>query len=242
MSSNNSIEASIKPSLTQSAEFSSDRLNVTEGSAGDDYDPFPEAELIKPRDSLAGVFLHVIRHPFETMILRWNWKAAVLSALLRAPIFFFAYLFKKDGLKLALGAAIAQSVFRLAFGGINGAIIQSFSKVEPPWHAVLTVPLVLAAFSHLMEFIVQTLYDHQTGAAGRGKAIAVSIFVSAVSAVFNLFAMRRGALLVKDESRQSLGRDLLRMPWIIFEFLSFPLVWTWKNSRRINGNRRKSKS
>src|ERR1043166_5087372 len=89
----------------------------------------------------------LIRHPIETLFWRWNWKAAVLSALLRAPIFFFSY-FRKDGLKLAIGAAVAQSVFRIAFGGVNGSIIQSFSKVEPAWHAVLTVPLVLAAFSH----------------------------------------------------------------------------------------------
>src|SRR6185369_5748089 len=83
------------------------------------------------------VLRYLVRHPVETLIWRWNWKAAVLSALLRAPIFFFSY-FRKDGLKMAIGAAAAQSVFRILFGGANGSIIQSFSKVEPAWHAVLT--------------------------------------------------------------------------------------------------------
>jgi hypothetical protein len=133
---------------------------------------------------------------------------------------------------LAIGAAIAQSIFRFIFGGVNGAIIQSFSKVEPAWHAVLTVPLVLAAFSHLIEYVVQTLYDNQTGVNGKGKAIAVSIIISAISAIFNLFAMRRGALLVKDESEQSIWRDLKRMPWLALEFISFPLIWTWRKSRK----------
>lgn len=178
------------------------------------------------------VIVYILRHPVETLIFRWNWKSAVLSALLRAPIFFFAYLFKKDGLKLAIGAALSQSIFRFIIGGINGAIIQSFSKVEPPWHAVLTVPLVLASFSHLVEYGVQTIYDNQTGVSGKGAAISISVFVSAVSAVFNLFAMRRGALLVKDESQQSIWRDLKRMPWIALEFLSFPLVWTWRRSKK----------
>lgn len=178
------------------------------------------------------VLVHLLRHPIETLVLRWNWKAAVLSSLLRAPIFFFAYLFKKEGLKLAIGAAVAQSVFRFIFGGINGAIIQSFSKVEPAWHAVLTVPIVLAAFSHLVEFGVQTVYDNQTGVNGKGKAIAISVLVSAISAVFNLFAMRRGALLVRDESQQSIWRDLSRMPWLAFEFISFPLIWTWRRSKK----------
>jgi hypothetical protein len=178
------------------------------------------------------VFKYIVRHPIEMLVLRWNWKAAVLSALLRAPIFFITYVFKKDGLKLAIGAAIAQSIFRFIFGGVNGAIIQSFSKVEPAWHAVLTVPLVLAAFSHLIEYVVQTLYDNQTGVNGKGKAIAVSIIISAISAIFNLFAMRRGALLVKDESEQSIWRDLKRMPWLALEFISFPLIWTWRKSRK----------
>ncbi len=195
---------------------------------------FGNEDTQTPKQSLKTVFLHLLRHPIDTLVLRWNWKAAVLSALLRAPIFFFTYLFKKDGLKLAIGAAVAQSVFRFIFGGVNGAIIQSFSKVEPPWHAILTVPLVLATISHVIEFGVQTLYDNQTGVNGKGKAIAISVLVSAISAVFNLFAMRRGALLVKDESQQSIWRDLRRMPWLALEFLSFPLVWTWRKSKKRN--------
>ncbi|HQX57003.1 MAG TPA: hypothetical protein PLP07_13835, partial [Pyrinomonadaceae bacterium] len=54
--------------------------------------------------SVLKVLLSLLRHPFQSLILRWNWKAAVLSALLRAPIFFFTYVFKKDGLRLAIGA------------------------------------------------------------------------------------------------------------------------------------------
>ena len=185
--------------------------------------------------SILDVFRYLVRHPIEMLILRWNWKAAVLSALLRAPIFFTAYIFKKEGLAIALGAMAAQMIFRTAFGGVNGAIIQSFSKVEPAWHAVLTVPIILAVFSHTMEYIVQTLYDNYTGVNGKGKAIAVSILISAISAVFNLFAMRRGVLLVRDESQQSIWRDLKRMPWIALEFLSFPLVWTWRKSRKTSG-------
>ena len=202
-----------------------------------EIDPvFGDEDKQAPRQSIKTVFLHLLRHPIDTLVLRWNWKAAVLSAMLRAPIFFFTYLFKTDGLKLAIGAAVAQSVFRFIFGGVNGAIIQSFSKVEPPCHAILTVPLVLATLSHLIEFGVQTLYDNQTGVDGKNKALAISILVSAISAVFNLFAMRRGALLVKDESQQSIWRDLRRMPWLALEFLSFPLVWTWRKSKKKNSS------
>jgi hypothetical protein len=169
--------------------------------------------------SFGGAVKHLFVHPLDAVVLRWNWKAAVLSALLRSPIFLFAY--RREGLSLAIGAALAQFLFRTIFGGVNGAIIQAFSKVEPPWHALLTVPLVLTVFSHVVEFIVQTLYDNYNGTTSGNKAILTSIIISVISAVFNLFAMRRGALLVKDEHQQSLWKDFKSFPRITFEFIVF---------------------
>lgn len=192
-------------------------------------------EAVKDLDisrHIMGVTWSLVKHPVDTLVWRWNWKAALLSALLRSPIFFTAYLFQKQGLRVAAGAMAAQFIFRTLYGGANGAIIQSYSKVEPAWHAVVTIPLVLTALSHVAEWVVQSFYDSYTGTTGKGKAILISVLVSVISAVFNLFAMRRGALLVKDESEQSLFRDLIRMPWIIFEFVSFPLVWTWKKTKK----------
>jgi hypothetical protein len=169
--------------------------------------------------TISGVVRYLIFHPLDAVILRWNWKAAVLSAMLRAPIFLVAY--RKEGMALAIGAALSQFLFRTVFGGVNGAIIQAFSKVEPAWHALLTVPFILACFSHIVEFFVQVAYDRYNGTTSGSKAITVSIIISVISAVFNLFAMRRGALLVKDEEQQSLWKDFKSFPRIIFEFLMF---------------------
>jgi len=179
------------------------------------------------------VLRYIVRHPVEALIWRWNWKAAVLSALLRAPIFFFSY-FRKDGLKMAIGAAAAQSVFRILFGGANGSIIQSFSKVEPAWHAVVTIPFILTIVMHFGEWVLQGAYDSYTGTNGKTTAVLLSILASVVSGGFNLFAMRRGVLLVKDESQQSFWHDIKQMPWIVFELVSFPLIWTMKRSQRRN--------
>jgi len=189
-------------------------------------DEFPDNQT-----SITGVCLELLAHPLQTIIYRWNWKSAVLSAILRAPIFFWAYLFQKHGVATAVGAMLAQAFFRALFGGVNGSIIQAFRKVQPAWHAVFTIPLVLAAFSHVIEFTVSAAYDAATGTHGKGKAIMVSVIISIVSAIFNLFAMRRGALLVKDESGQPFWRDLIRMPWIALEFISFPLIWSWKRTK-----------
>jgi|SRR5438034_5156326 len=180
---------------------------------------------------LVDIFRYVVRHPLDSMIYRWNWKAAALSAILRASIYLGTYILLKRGMAEAIGVTLSLSVFRFLFGGVNGAIIQAFRRVHPAWHALLTVPIVLAAFSHVIEFVVLTIYDAILGTHGKTKAILASVVVSIISAIFNLFAMRRGALIVRDESRQSFGRDLIRMPWLIFEFISFPLVWHWKRRR-----------
>ena len=169
-------------------------------------------------NTIRGVLKVLLANPLA-IIWRWHWKAAVLSGLFRAPIFFLSY--KKEGFAVAIGAMFAQFFSRMLFGGVNGSIIQSFSRVEPQWQAFLTVPLVLAAFSHLIEFGVQTIYDNYNGTTSMGKAITVSVAISILSAVFNLYAMSRGNFLVKDERQQSFWRDVKNVPLLIFDFMMF---------------------
>ena len=190
--------------------------------------------IVTPENSrtIKGVCWELLRHPFRSLVLNWNWKAAIISSVLRAPIFFGAYLAQKQGLKMAFAAMGVQFIFRAVTGGTNGAIIQSFSKIEPAWHAVVTIPVVLTVFMHIGEWFIQAAFDSYYGTKGKTTAVMISILGSVVSAVFNLFAMRRGLLLVKDESQQSFWRDIKQMPWIVFELVSFPLVWTMKRSRR----------
>ncbi|MCB1025914.1 MAG: hypothetical protein KDB79_16075 [Acidobacteria bacterium] len=177
--------------------------------------------------NLIDVILMHFRHPYQMLILRWNWKSSFLSATMRSSIFFITYLVSREGLKIALGAMAVQFIFRIFLGGVNGAIIESFSKVKPAWQATLVVPLGLACFSHTIEFVIQTFYDSYTNTSGKGKAVLISIIISIISAVFNLFVMRRGALLVKDEKKQSLWKDLKKMPQLTFDFLRFPFAWLW---------------
>ncbi len=184
--------------------------------------------------TVGGVTGYLVHNPLDAVLWRWNWKAGLLSALLRSPIFLAAYLWKKEALWLAIGATLLQFVFRMVYGGVNGALIQAYTKVEPAWQAVLTVPIVLAIFSHIFEFVLQTGYDYVMGTSSKGKAIIASVIVSAISALFNFFAMRRGALLVKDEKQQSLMKDLKKFPLITAQFILFVpwKVWEMISNRR----------
>lgn len=153
----------------------------------------------------------LVERPVETLLRRWNWKAAILSACVRGAIFFAANL--GAGLRAAAGAMLVESALYAAIAGFYGAIVQSFRRAQPAWLATMTVMALLPAVNHSLEFTLHSL----AGTAKIGTGIAVSILFSMISAAFNLFAMRRGALIVGVD-RQSLLADIRQMPRIIFDF------------------------
>ena len=171
------------------------------------------------------VFRYLVRHPIEMLVWRWNWKAALFSGVLRSMIYLFTHL--KEGWRAALGAMSVEFFFRLVVSGASGSLVQAFHNAAPVWLATLCVMIMLPAFSHTIEFTLHTL----NGDVNKGKAIIISITFSIVSAIFNLFAMRRDALLVKDARAQTLGQDLVKLPKIVGEFMFYPLIWIWKRSR-----------
>ena len=171
------------------------------------------------------VFRYLVRHPIEMLIYRWNWKAALFSGVLRSMIYLFTHL--KEGWRAALGAMSVEFFFRVIVSGASGSLVQSFHNAQPVWLATLCVMIMLPAFSHMIEFTLHTL----NGDVNKGKAIVISITFSIISAIFNLFAMRRDALLVKDDRAGSLGQDLVALPKIVGEFMFYPIVWLWKRNR-----------
>ncbi|MEP6903960.1 MAG: hypothetical protein ABJA66_19710, partial [Actinomycetota bacterium] len=154
-------------------------------------------------------------------IRHWNYKGAILSGGLRAPIFLVTYLLSKESLKLALGAALAQFIFRFLFAGIGGALIQSFRRVEPAWKALLTILLIVPVISHLLEFILQFSFAYFTATDDHFEGIIRSICVSVLSALFSLFIMRRNVMIVGEADSKSLLSDIIRMPLMVYDFMAF---------------------
>jgi hypothetical protein len=163
--------------------------------------------------TVGDVLTGLVRHPGENLIRRWNWKSAVMSAIFRGTIFFIANI--SAGLTAALSAMSIESAFYITTAGFYGAITQAFRKAQPPWAATLTVMVLQPTLNHSLEFTLHWI----GGTEKLARSITASICFSLLSAVFNLFAMRRGALIV-GEGRQSLIADLRRMPLIIIEFIT----------------------
>jgi hypothetical protein len=154
----------------------------------------------------------LIKHPFQHLLRRWNWKSAFLSSVLRGAIFFASNI--NHGLSAAVGAMNAEIIYRAITAGFYGALIQAFRHVRPAWTATLATAVLVPGISHLLEFLVHWI----RGTENLVVSILASVGFTVLSAVFNLFVMRRGALVV-GESPGSLGTDLKRMPGLMIAFL-----------------------
>lgn len=177
--------------------------------------------------SVPDVFRSLFQHPAQ-IITRWNWKAAMLGALLRATFYFTVYKASRENWLVTVTAMLVEFCFRFFTSGISGSLVQSFRRATPAWLATMIVTISLPIFSHSIEFIthyVQENYFQNIFAAAennaRQKAFAVSVLFSAISAMFNIFIMRHGVLLVgAGTESKSLWSDLKKIPSLIADFVT----------------------
>lgn len=174
----------------------------------------PEAE-VPPGLSVSEVLWLVARHPWRYVAQRWNYKSAALSSLFRALLFFAINL--SAGLGAAVSAMAAEFGFRFATAGFYGALTQAFRRAEPERAATLAAMVLLPIAGHSLELALHWA----RGTPRLAESILASVALTAFSTAFNMFAMRRGALIVGTGSR-SLFQDLLQMPTL---FASFLLSW-----------------
>lgn len=162
--------------------------------------------------SIAAVVTELLCDPVPILFRGWNWKSALLSPLFRGSLFFMTNY--SAGADAASAALLTEFVFRAAFSGFYGAMTEAFRNAQPRWAATLTVMALLPLANHSVEFLVHWL-RHTPALL---TSIAASAAFTSVSTAFNLFAMRRGVLII-GKQRQSLLQDLIRMPALIASFV-----------------------
>jgi hypothetical protein len=187
----------------------------------------PEA----PHPSVRHALLLLLREPAKYLLHRWNWKSAVLSSLLRASLFFVTNL--SAGLPAALAAMQTELVFRGITSGFYGALTEAFREAEPAWEAALTVMVLLPLANHSIELLVHWM----RGTQKLLPSILASMILTAFSTLFNFYVMRRGALIV-GSGRGSLGADLLRLPRLALDFVTWlPRYLIRRSSRNADSGR-----
>jgi len=179
------------------------------------------APAIPQPQTIKEAWIALVRDP-KLFITCWNYKGAILSSAFRAPIFLITYLAARESLKLALAAAAVQFLFRFLFAGLTGYLIQSFRRVEPAWKAIVSILMIVPLVSHLFEYLVQAAFVHYTGTADyTDQAILRSISFSIFSSLFALFIMRRNVMIVGESESRSFFSDVLRLPYLVWEFMAF---------------------
>lgn len=170
-------------------------------------------ETTQQTQTVAECLLELLRHPFDTLILHWNWKSSLFSSLCRGAIFFAANL--GSGFNAALGAMCAEFAYRSITAGFYGAVTQRFRRAEPRWLAATVVGVGVPLVSHTIEFTVHWL----RGTPHLKTSMSASVIFTIISTLFNLHAMRKGVLVVGQGSA-SIGSDLRSVPRTIVSFLT----------------------
>lgn len=162
--------------------------------------------------TLGGVLSDLFAHPGEMLIRRWNWKSAILSSIVRGLLFFFTNL--SAGYAAAWSALVTELAFRGVTAGFYGALTQALRDAKPAWTGTVAALILLPVTGHSVELAVHWV----RGTARLGTSLTVSVAFTAVSTAFNLFAMRRGVLIV-GAGGGSIGSDLLRTPALLVQFV-----------------------
>jgi hypothetical protein len=161
---------------------------------------------------LGQLLIALLRHP-QRLLLLWNWKNALLSIILRGPIFFFAAV--RQGWEAAIAALFAESIFCALSAGFYGAVMQIVKDGEPQWLTGVFLTVLMPVTFQVLEYLLHWF----RGTPHLRIAGIVSLLVSAISALFNWYAMRRGTLLVGGQGG-GFGGDLRRLPRLMFGFLA----------------------
>ena len=173
----------------------------------------------------------LVRHPVHHLIRRWNWKSAATSVVLRGAIFFFANL--SAGLQAAMGVLLTEFVFRTLTTGFYGSIIQAFRKAEPGWAAAIATMVILPVCNHTLELLIHWWQ----GTPKLKTSIIASLCFTFLSTLFNLYAVRRGVLVV-GENTKSLREDLREMPRLLASFIAIGPVTLYRYARSTVKERR----
>jgi hypothetical protein len=167
----------------------------------------------------------LVRHPVRYVILRWNWKSALMSAIVRALLFFAANV--GAGPWQASRASVVEFALRVPLVGTLASVTQLFRLADPAWATALVAMAVLPLVAHAVELMTHTI----AGTPRLRTSLLASVTMSAVATTFNLFAMRRGTLLVGDDAR-SLVADVKDLPRLIRLFVMTPIAWVSRRLRK----------
>ena len=150
-------------------------------------------------------------HPYRTFVTGWNWKAAVLSAVLRALVFYVTN--RSAGERAAWTAVGVEFAYRMVTSGFFGSMIQVLSQVEPRRVSVIAALLVLPASNQGLDALVHWWQ----GTPKLAHSLVVATLITVWATLFNWYAMRQGTFLV-GHGQRGFRDDMRSLPLLLWRF------------------------
>jgi hypothetical protein len=166
-------------------------------------------QTVVPPESLAAGLLDIVRRPVTNLLTAWNWKAALISVLIRASLFFSTNL--RSGRSSALRASLVEAGFAILAAGVLASVTQRLRATQPVWATGLVVWFAIPS----VLLTVQSTVHHAFGTPHMKAGLIVSFCMAAVGSGFNWYAQRRGVLVTGVGAR---GGDFKALPGVILDF------------------------
>ena len=171
--------------------------------------------------SVGRALVALLRHPWKFVVLRWNGKAALLSAMFRGVIFLIASI-KSHHAGRASGV-LAEALFGAVSAGFFGTLTQSLRFAEPEWLAELLLAGIFPLAFQVGDFYFHAALGTQVFVIGMVSSACFTVF----SSDFNLYIMRRGTLLVGEEGN-AFSADLGALPRLALMFVVSGVMKAWR--------------
>ncbi len=113
------------------------------------------------------------------------------------------------------------------FSGNLRALTQAFREAQPVWLAACTAMVLLPLCSHSIEFAIHFF----RGTPKLAASIVSSVIFTALSTLFNLYAMRRNILIV-GSGAGTLASDFRAVPRVLGGFLAVLPLAVWRLIRK----------
>jgi hypothetical protein len=171
--------------------------------------------------SVGQALLHLLRDPWRNVVLRWNSKAALLSAMFRGSIFLIASIRSHHAGRSS--GVLAEALFGAMNAGFFGTVTQALRFARPKWLA----ELLLAGIFPLLFQVGDVCFHSAFGTEVFRSGLIASAVFTALSATFNLYIMRRGTLLTGEEGK-AFSQDLSALPRLALFFVIAAVMKGWR--------------
>ncbi|MFP5226745.1 MAG: hypothetical protein ACLGXA_03890 [Acidobacteriota bacterium] len=159
--------------------------------------------------------------PWLFGLTHWNWKVALMTAVLRGLACIFALRHMEHHARNHFG--VVEAAFVLATCGFFSALQQQSLEIRSEllaWFCcVVVVPFSSLGIDAGLHFWLDGRDTRQLGLAG--------LIFTLVSATFHWHMIRNGALLVGEESH-SFVTDLKRIPKLMLSYFTIPAIALWR--------------